>query len=117
MDQWLIKNAQRTIVWVIGIVGFLLAANAIVATWATTPAIQFYLISLKPQSSETVLSFNTTLMNVGMRLGSALGGIIIQYTNIVNLSWIGGLFVVPALIFMRYSLNLNKNVIEHRDFN
>lgn len=88
-----------------------------VATWTTTPAIQFYLISLKPQSSETVLSFNTALMNVGMMLGSALGGIIIQYTSILHLSWIGGLFVVPALIFIRYSFSLNKNVMEHRDFN
>lgn len=84
-----------------------------VATWTTTPAKQFYLISLKPQSSETVLSFNTALMNVGMMLGSALGGIIIQYTNIVNLSWIGGVFVIIAFISIRYSFYLNKNVIKH----
>ncbi|AJH03181.1 hypothetical protein ASE53_32705 [Bacillus sp. Root11] len=84
-----------------------------VATWTTTPAKQFYLISLKPQSSETVLSFNTALMNVGMMLGSALGGIIIQYTNIENLSWIGGLFVILALIFIRYSFYLNKKVMKH----
>ncbi len=84
-----------------------------VATWTTTPAKQFYLISLKPQSSETVLSFNTALMNVGMMLGSASGGIIIQYTSIVNLSWIGGLFVILALIFIRYSFYLNKNMKEH----
>jgi len=83
-----------------------------VATWTTTPAKQFYLISLKPQSSETVLSFNTALMNVGMMLGSALGGIIIQYTNIRNLSWIGGLFVILALIFIRYSFYLNKKSYE-----
>ncbi|MDA7027132.1 MFS transporter [Bacillus sp. CLL-7-23] len=81
------------------------------ATWTTTPAKQFYLISLKPQSSETVLSFNTALMNVGMMLGSALGGIIIQYMNISNLSWIAGLFVAIALIFIRYSLYLNKTLI------
>lgn len=80
------------------------------ATWATTPAKQFYLISLKPQSSETVLSFNTALMNVGMMFGSALGGIIIQYMNIVNLSWIAGLFVIVALIFIRRSLYLNKRI-------
>lgn len=79
-----------------------------VATWTTTPAKQFYLISLKPQSSETVLSFNTALMNVGMMLGSALGGIIIQYISIENLSWIGGLFVIVALLFIRYSFYLNK---------
>lgn len=77
-----------------------------VATWTTTPAKQFYLISLKPQSSETVLSFNTALMNVGMMLGSALGGIIIQYTDIVHLSWIAGLFVVIALVFIRFSFYL-----------
>jgi len=84
-----------------------------VATWTTTPAKQFYLISLKPQSSETVLSFNTALMNVGMMLGSALGGIIIQYTNIENLSWIGGLFVILSLIFIRCSFYLNKKVMKH----
>ncbi|GIP18917.1 putative MFS-type transporter YbcL [Paenibacillus montaniterrae] len=80
-----------------------------VAAWTTTPAKQFYLISLKPQSSETVLSFNTALMNVGMMLGSALGGILIQYTDIGNLSWIGGLSVILALVFIRYSFYLNKS--------
>ena len=78
------------------------------ATWTTTPAKQFYLISLKPQSSETVLSFNTALMNIGMMLGSALGGIIIQYTNILNLSWIGSLFVTLALVFIKYSFHLKE---------
>lgn len=77
-----------------------------IATWTTTPAKQFYLVSLKPQSSETVLSFNTALMNVGMILGSALGGIIIQYTDIVHLSWIAGLFVVIAFVFIRFSFYL-----------
>ncbi|AYV69277.1 MULTISPECIES: MFS transporter [Niallia] len=78
------------------------------ATWTTTSAKQFYLISLKPQSSETILSFNTALMNIGMMLGSALGGILIQHTNIINLTWIGGLFVILAFIFINYSFNLNK---------
>ncbi|MGQ0518647.1 MFS transporter, partial [Bacillus sp. D-CC] len=72
--------------------------------------------SLKPQSSETVLSFNTALMNVGMMIGSALGGIIIQYTNIENLSWIGGLFVILAFIFIRYSFYLNRNFMNNHQF-
>ncbi|KYG30049.1 MFS transporter [Alkalihalobacillus trypoxylicola] len=79
-----------------------------IATWTTTPAKQYYLVSLKPQSSEIVLSFNTALMNIGMMLGSALGGVIIKYMNIVSLSWIAGLFVVTALIFIRYSFILEK---------
>lgn len=47
-------------------------------------------------------------MNIGMMLGSALGGILIQHTNIINLTWIGGLFVILAFIFINYSFNLNK---------
>ncbi|MDJ0288261.1 MULTISPECIES: MFS transporter [Bacillus] len=75
------------------------------ATWTTTPAKQFYLISLKPETSETVLSFNTAIMNIGMMLGSSMGGLIIQYTNVTNLSWIGGLASFVALMLIRYSFN------------
>jgi len=80
-----------------------------VVSWTVTPAKQFYLVSLKPQSSETVLSFNTALMNIGMVIGSALGGIIIKHTNIINLSWIGSLFVILALVFIKYSFHLNNS--------
>lgn len=78
------------------------------AAWTTTPANQFYLISIKPQSSEIVLSFNTALMNIGMTLGAAFGGVVIQYTSIQNLGWIGGLIVLLALIIASYSFALNK---------
>ncbi|MDM5319032.1 MFS transporter [Bacillus altitudinis] len=81
-----------------------------IATWTTTPAKQFYLISLKPQASETVLSFNTAIMNIGMMLGSSMGGVIIQYTNVTNLSWIGGLASFVALMLIRYSFHRNRLV-------
>ncbi|WP_448012030.1 MFS transporter [Bacillus pumilus] len=81
-----------------------------IATWTTTPAKQFYLISLKPQASETVLSFNTAIMNIGMMLGSSMGGVIIQYTNVTNLSWIGGLASFVAFLLVRYSFHRNRLV-------
>lgn len=81
-----------------------------IATWTTTPAKQFYLISLKPQASETVLSFNTAIMNIGMMLGSSMGGVIIQYTNVTNLSWIGGLASFVAFMLIRYSFHRNQLV-------
>ncbi|MDX8044997.1 MFS transporter [Gracilibacillus sp. S3-1-1] len=80
------------------------------ATWTTTPAKQFYLISLKPDASETILSFNTALMNVGMMLGSALGGVIIEYSGVSHLSWIGSIFVLLALVFIHYSFYHGTNV-------
>lgn len=81
-----------------------------IATWTTTPAKQFYLISLKPQASETVLSFNTAIMNIGMMLGSSMGGVIIQYTNVTNLSWIGGIASFVSLMLIRYSFNRHRLV-------
>ncbi|QLI79258.1 MFS transporter [Bacillus pumilus] len=81
-----------------------------IATWTTTPAKQFYLISLKPQASETVLSFNTAIMNIGMMLGSSMGGVIIQYTNVTNLSWIGGLASFVAFLLIRYSFHRHRLV-------
>lgn len=81
-----------------------------IATWTTTPAKQFYLISLKPQASETVLSFNTAIMNIGMMLGSSMGGVIIQYTNVTNLSWIGGLASFVAFMLIRYSFHRHRLV-------
>lgn len=78
------------------------------AAWTTTPANQFYLISLKPQSSDIVISFNTTLMNIGMTLGAGLGGLVIEYTSVQNLSWISGLIVLLAFVIASYSFALNK---------
>jgi MFS transporter, DHA1 family, putative efflux transporter len=78
------------------------------SAWLTTPANQFYLISLKPQSSEIVLSFNTALMNIGMTLGAGLGGVVIEYTSVLNLGWIAGLTVLLALLTASISFGLDK---------
>ncbi|MXQ53102.1 MFS transporter [Shimazuella alba] len=78
------------------------------AAWTTTPANQFYLILLQPKFSETVLSFNTTIMNIGMTLGAGLGGLVIEYKSILHLGWIGGLMVMTAFITTIYSFLLNK---------
>ncbi|WP_425444078.1 hypothetical protein [Sutcliffiella horikoshii] len=78
------------------------------SAWLTTLANQFYLISLKPQSSEIVLSFNTALMNIGMTLGAGLGGVVIEYTSVLNLGWIAGLTVLLALLTASISFGLDK---------
>jgi len=85
------------------------------AAWATTPSNQFYLISLKPQSSEIVLSFNTALMSIGMTLGAGLGGLVIEYTSVLNLGWIGGLIILLALAIAAYSFTLNKKTRRELD--
>lgn len=78
------------------------------AAWTTTPANQFYLISLKPQSSEVVLSFNTALMNIGMTLGAGLGGLAIDAVSVQHLGWMSGIVVLVALAAAVYSFASRK---------
>ncbi|MFP7334546.1 MFS transporter [Shouchella clausii] len=77
------------------------------ATWATTPANQYYLTSLKPRSSEIVLSFHTALMNIGMTLGAAFGGSVIASFPITYLTLIASLFVFLAFITATISFRLH----------
>lgn len=78
------------------------------AAWTTTPAKQFYFISLKPQAPEIVLSFNTALMNIGMTLGAGLGGLVTEYSSVLHLSWIGGVMELAALAAISYSFRSNN---------
>lgn len=64
---------------------------------------------MKPQSSEIVLSFNTALMNIGMTLGAGLGGVVIEYTSVLNLGWIAGLTVLLALLTASISCGLDNS--------
>lgn len=74
-----------------------------VAAWTTTPANQFYLLSLKPQAPETVLSLNTALMNIGMTIGAGLGGAVIDTVSVLHLGWMSGIVVLFALAVAMYS--------------
>ncbi|MGE6578011.1 MFS transporter [Paenibacillus xylanexedens] len=76
------------------------------AAWITTPANQFYLITLRPQSSETVLSYNTAVMNIGMTFGAGLGGVVVKYNSVQNLGWIGGMVLLLALAIVLVSSRL-----------
>lgn len=76
------------------------------AAWITTPANQFYLITLRPQSSETVLSYNTAVMNIGMTFGAGLGGVVVKYNSVQNLGWIGGMVLLLALAIALVSFRL-----------
>lgn len=77
------------------------------ATWTTTPANQYYLITLQPRSSEIILSLNTALMNMGMALGAASGGIVIEYAGIEQISGIAGSIILLAILTSACSLTLN----------
>lgn len=90
-----------------------------IATWSTSPAQQLYLVTLVPKSPDIALSVNTSFIQFGFALGSGLGGIVLNGTSVLNLSWISAGTVFLALLmtmlmvtFDRFSQHKSLKVIE-----
>lgn len=69
------------------------------AVQATVPAQQYYLITLSPESAEIALSVNTSIFQLGIAAGAALGGIVASQNALLHLGWIGGGLVLIGLGF------------------
>ena len=69
-----------------------------IATWSTSPAQQYYLVTLVPKSPDIALSVNTSFIQFGFALGSGIGGFVISSSSILNLSWVSASTVVLALL-------------------
>ncbi|WP_427107646.1 MFS transporter [Lysinibacillus xylanilyticus] len=59
------------------------------ATWSISPAQQLFLVTLVPRNPDIALSVNTSFIQFGFALGSALGGFVIGRTSVLNLNWVG----------------------------
>ncbi|MED4954888.1 MFS transporter [Paenibacillus macerans] len=64
------------------------------AMFATGTAIQSYFIARAPQSSNLVLSINTSITHLGLALGAGGGGLVLESTGTLYYHpWLGGLLV------------------------
>lgn len=69
-----------------------------VATWATSPAQQLYLVTRVPRSPDIALSVNTSFIQFGFALGSGIGGVVMSRTSVEVLGWAGFFIVLLALL-------------------
>ncbi|BBI33452.1 MFS transporter [Cohnella abietis] len=76
--------------------------------WTTAPAQQFYLVTMAPKSTEIILSLNSSAFHLGVALGAALGGVVVERLTLSSIGWVGGLVVILATLFAVISILMGK---------
>lgn len=79
-------------------------------SWALAPPLQDYIIETDPVSSDIHQSFNNSALQVGIAIGSGIGGAVLSHTDSVNsTATVGGAVVVIGFLCAVISLSMGRN--------
>jgi len=76
------------------------------------PGLQLYVVQLAekyvPTAVDVASALNIAAFNIGIALGSIIGGVVIDTIGLVHTPWVGGIMVFGAVILTAVSLRLEK---------
>ncbi|MGE6487026.1 MFS transporter [Paenisporosarcina sp. NPDC076898] len=76
------------------------------------PGLQLYVVQLAekyvPTAVDVASALNIAAFNVGIALGSIIGGVVINTIGLVHTPWVGGIMVLGAVLLTAVSLRLEK---------
>ncbi|WP_406663866.1 MFS transporter [Gallaecimonas sp. GXIMD1310] len=80
--------------------------------FGNVPGLQVYVVQLAerfaPQAVDVASGLNIAAFNIGIALGSVIGGSVITHMHLLDTPWIGALIVLGALALTRLSGYLDK---------
>lgn len=74
-------------------------------SWAISPAQQNYLIQSAPGTSDIQLGLNTSVLHMGIAMGSAIGGVVVEKASVQYNAWVGAVFILLSLACAIYSIS------------
>ena len=75
-------------------------------SWSLAPPQQSYLIQTDPATCDIQQSFNNSSIQVGVAIGSAIGGVMLNFTgNVSSNAWFGAVIAIVALLSAIFSLS------------
>lgn len=82
-------------------------------SWALAPPQQEYIIQTDPETAGIHQSFNNSALQIGIALGSAIGGVAIQKVNsITSVAHIGAIVVIVAFVCALYSFSMRERKVQ-----
>ena len=100
--------------------GSKLAAVITVLVWGAfafgnVPGLQVYVVQLAekftPNAVDVASGLNIAAFNIGIALGSIIGGAIVDGMQLSDTAWVGALISVAALVVTRFSGHLDKRAL------
>lgn len=85
--------------------GIMFISLMVLSLFATGTAIQSYFIARTPQSSNLVLSINTSITHLGLALGAGAGGLMLESTaTLYYHPWLGGFLIGLGIVAASVSI-------------
>lgn len=91
------------------VISLVLIGLMVFSMFVTGPAIQTYFIQQAPQSSNLVLSLNTSIIHLGLAAGAGVGGVMVNATSTVLYHpWMASIIVALGLVAAFISFKVGK---------